>query len=81
MTFYDYDMTVLPNGREVYVLRANAKPLPVGKCVVFRKGSGWGRMTYWHSRHGKREGWFATLDEALTSGIRWARRREAEVAR
>lgn len=79
MTFYDYDYSVQPNGREVYSLRANCKPLPIGKCVVWREPDTdyWQRFTRWQSRHGTRRIVCANLDAALSSGIAWARRRDA----
>src|SRR5262245_5946726 len=84
MTFYDYDMHVNRDGRATYHLRAGMKPLrPYGAyCTVRPYGDDrWERVTRWHSRHGTRYFVFPTLDEALTAGVNWARRREAEDAR
>lgn len=81
MTFYDYDMIVGPKANDRYALRANMAPLPVGQCVVRRWESHdgwWQRVTQWRSRHGKRYEVYQSLDEALTAGVRWARRRERE---
>jgi hypothetical protein len=79
-TFYDYEEFVTAR-HTTYVLRANGKMLPVGGCVVTAHDGGWQRRTRWHSKHGIRYQWFADLDQALTSGIAWARQREAQEIR
>jgi hypothetical protein len=82
MTFYDYDLDIRKLGADTIVrhqLRANMKPLPIGSCTIRECGNGWfERTTQWNSRHGRRFEMFTTLDEALASGIKWARRREAQ---
>lgn len=78
MAFFDYDMLVNRNGAETYVLRANTQAMqPAGSyCRVYRDRNRWCRKTKWHGQDGSvRYYWFDTLDEALTSGIRWASRR------
>lgn len=79
MTFYDYDMT----GPDSYALRADTKPLGDGRYCVVRARPGkdafpWERKTKWNGNGSIRYEIFASLDEALTSGIKWARRRERE---
>jgi hypothetical protein len=78
MTFYDYDMTFDRAGNEHYALRAHCKRLPIGSCTIVHDSYGWRRRTVWHSKHGARIEFYRDLDAALTSGIRWARRREAQ---
>ena len=76
MAFYDYEMVVSRLGVVTYFLRADGKPLPVGRCKVAAALDGTAlRTTEWASKNGRREQWFPTIDEALTSGIAWARRR------
>ena len=79
-TFYDYEMHVHER-HTTYVLRANMKQLPVGRCTVSNREGGWTLTTCWHSRHGTRRLWFADLEQALVSGIAWARRRERQEAK
>lgn len=80
--FLDYDMYV-GRGREQYALRANTRPLPYGaSCVVYPSGSGWTRKTKWANANGSiRYEWFASLDVALTAGVRWFRRRAKALTR
>jgi len=74
MTFYDYDW--FPSS-DSYALRANMGGLPVGYCTVRPKeNGGWTRKTKWRGNGSIRYEWFEKLDEALTSGVKWARRRE-----
>jgi hypothetical protein len=80
-TFYDYDQIIKTSGIETFVLRANCRPMRQGFCRIEQCGKGWLRTTQWHSKHGRRAVFFNDLDEALTSGIGWARRREAEDVR
>jgi hypothetical protein len=83
MTFYDYDLLVGRDGRERYLLRAGGKRLPDGYfCTVYFDAiHGWGRVTQWGAKPGRRYVPFVHLDQALASGIAWARRREREDAR
>jgi hypothetical protein len=86
MTFYDYDIVVPPRGAGrgwivTYHLRANTRRLPVGFCKVISYSDGSAlRVTQGHSKFGRRERYFTSLDEALTSGVVWARRKERENA-
>lgn len=79
-TFYDYEMHVHER-HTTYVLRANMKQLPVGRCRVSNRDAGWMLTTCWRSRAGTRHKLFADLDQALASGIAWARRRERQEAK
>jgi hypothetical protein len=72
---FDYDCVISKTGAEVYHLRQDGAPLPVGFCAVTKVHGGWERLTQWHSRHGRRWAHFTDLDAALASGIAWARRR------
>jgi hypothetical protein len=83
-TFYDYDMMIRKNDDvAVYLLRANAKPLPNGGyCQVYAAGDNcWVRKTNWQAKWGNggiRYETYKTLDDALLAGIKWARRREQQ---
>ncbi|HEY7229040.1 MAG TPA: hypothetical protein VH558_01580 [Pseudolabrys sp.] len=78
-TFYDYDVLYGNSRMELYVLRANRSALPAGRCSIWRdRNHHWVRVTCTRSKYGKRYRRYATLNEAMTSGIAWARRREAQ---
>jgi hypothetical protein len=66
----------------VYQLRAGGQRLPNGGfCQVYRVDGRWCRKTDWckgRTNGGTRYGYFANLDDALLSGIAWARRRERQ---
>lgn len=80
-TFYDYEMFVHAK-HTTYVLRADQKMLPIGGCIVSsRPEGGWMRRTRWRSKGSIRYEFFHDLDQALTSGITWARRREKQEAK
>lgn len=79
---YAYDKIGAQPGREVYSLRLDGKRLGGGRfCHIEHKGEWWVRTTQWGSKHGRRVLNFHDCDEALASGIAWARRREREGAR
>ena len=49
------------------------------KCIVFPHGSGWVRKTVNQYQKGStRYAFFAKLDDALTSGVKWGRRKVNE---
>jgi hypothetical protein len=78
--FFDYDMTVDGNGQERYVLCRNCTPM-VGRCTITPHPTvpgAWLRKIMWRSKHATRYILHRDLDDALTSGIKWARRRTAE---
>ncbi len=78
MAFFEYDMVLTPKGEERHILRIDGQRLPAGRfCRITRakNGHGWDRLTQWDSKHGRRTYWFESLDEAMTSGIRWAKKR------
>lgn len=82
MTFYDYDMAIQRDGSELYMLRAQMKRLPDGGyCRVYPQGDSWVRKTNWLAKWsggGTRYEMYESLDDALTAGIKWARRRERQ---
>jgi len=80
-TFYDYNMMISRKLRDAYVLCANMKPLEGAHCWVYREGDVWCRRTQWAGTGGRRYVCYDTLDEALTAGVVWARRREREDAK
>ena len=77
-TFYDYDVLYGDSKMTLYVLRANMRPLPVGRCSIWHDGKYWVRATCWRNKHGKRYRRYYTLKDAMVSGINWARSHENE---
>jgi hypothetical protein len=77
-TFYDYDVLYGDSKMALYVLRANRSPLPAGRCSIWRDRTHWVRVTCTRSKFGKRYRRYDTLNEAMTSGIAWARKREIQ---
>lgn len=79
---YDYDIITSQNGLGKFFLRGlpdDGSFCRISEIWVNESTLRWVRITQWgRSIHGRRRVVFGSEDQALASGIAWAKRRAAE---